>query len=111
MRCLISFIFAFALCGSAFAGFSLSDDPGVAMDVLADGKVVARYIYAHDASTPERLLETYKPYLHVFDAEGKAPITKGAGGKFTHHRGIFIGWSKLTVGGKQYDRWHIAWYT
>lgn len=35
------------------------------------------------------------------------PITKGAGGSFTHHRGIFVGWNKLNVAGKGYDRWHM----
>ena len=38
---------------------------------------------------------------------GKAPITKGPGGQYTHHRGIFIGWSKLGFNGKSYDRWHM----
>ena len=64
-------------------------------------------MYEHDTSTKEKHHETYKPYLHVFDAEGKKPITKGAGGKFTHHRGIFIGWSKTQANGKSYDRWHM----
>jgi len=92
----------------AFAGgFTFQDTKGDHLDVLRDGKVVARYMYAYDKSTPERLHETYKPYLHVFDAEGKEPITKGAGGSFTHHRGIYIGWNKLNVAGKTYDRWHM----
>ena len=64
-------------------------------------------MYAYDKSSPERLAETYKPYLHVFDAEGKQPITKGPGGLFTHHRGIFIGWRKITFQGRDYDRWHM----
>lgn len=64
-------------------------------------------MYAHDTSSDERHHETYKPYLHVFNAEGSGPITKGAGGKFTHHRGIFIGWNKIGFGGKMYDRWHM----
>ena len=33
-------------------GFELKDTPGDHMDVLLDGKVVARYMYAHDTSTP-----------------------------------------------------------
>ena len=90
------------------AGFSLKDTAGDHLDVLSGGKVVGRYMYAHDVSTPERRLETYKPYLHVFDAEGAAPITKGAGGEFTHHRGIYIGWNKMTVGGVKMDRWHMV---
>ena len=64
-------------------------------------------MYAYDKSTPQRREETYKPYLHVFDAEGQQPITKGPGGLFTHHRGIFIGWKKIKFGDKTYDRWHM----
>ena len=36
----------------------------------------------------------------MFDAACSAPITKGAGGDFTHHRGIYIGWMKIGVNGK-----------
>ena len=92
---------------AADEGFSLSDEPGQYLDVLLDGRIAARYMYAHDISTKERLHETYKPYLHVFDVKGEKPITKGAGGKYTHHRGMFIGWNKLGFGGKVYDRWHM----
>ena len=94
------------LAGSA-ADFSFKDTPGESLDVLQDGKLVARYMYGHDVSTPDRRQETYKPYLHVFDAEGQNPITKGAGGQLPHHRGIFIGWNKLSVGGEVIDRWHM----
>jgi hypothetical protein len=94
---------------AADAGFSFDDKAGQYLDVLLDGKIVARYMYAHDTSTKEKRLETYKPYLHVFDAEGKAPITQGAGGKlFPHHRGIYIGWQKLGYGGKTYNFWEMA---
>jgi hypothetical protein len=88
-------------------GFAISDDPGNALDVTLDGRTVARYMYAYDKSSDERLHETYKTYLHVFDADGAAPITKGMGGKYTHHRGIFIGWNKIDFGGEVYDRWHM----
>lgn len=93
---------------AAESGFSFKDHPGESLDVLRDGKVIARYMDAHDITTPERRNETYKPYLHVFDAEGAAPITKGAGGTLPHHRGIYIGWNKIGVGGKTYDRWHMS---
>lgn len=92
---------------AADAGFAFADKQGEHLDVLLDGKVVGRYMYAHDTSTKERAHDTYKPYLHVFDADGKAPITKGAGGQFTHHRGIYIGWNKIGFEGKSYDRWHM----
>jgi len=88
-------------------GFALQDAKGDHLDVLDGGKIVARYMYAHDTSTPARQVETYKPYLHVFNPSGGAPITKGPGGQYTHHRGIFIGWMKISVGGKSYDRWHM----
>ena len=108
MTKLISLTFALAFAATfSHADFKLADKPGDHLDVLSDGKIIARYMYAYDKSSPERLAETYKPYLHVFDAEGSAPITKGPGGQFTHHRGLFIGWNKLTVDGKTYDRWHM----
>jgi hypothetical protein len=78
------------------------------MDFVRDGKIVGRYMYAHDQSTPEKRAETYKPYLHIFNAAGTGPITKGPGGQFTHHRGIFIGWNKISFQGKSYDRWHMT---
>ncbi|MDB5322572.1 MAG: hypothetical protein JWN40_4203 [Phycisphaerales bacterium] len=91
------------------AGFSFDDKADQYLDVLLDGKIVARYMYAHDTSSKEKRIETYKPYLHVFDAEGKAPITQGVGGKqFPHHRGIYIGWQKLGYEGKKYNFWEMA---
>src|SRR4051812_16685448 len=90
-------------------GFSLDDKPGQYLDILLDGKIVARYMDAHDTSTKEKRLETYKPYLHVFDAEGKEPITQGAGGKqFPHHRGIYIGWQQMMVDGKKMNFWEMG---
>jgi hypothetical protein len=87
--------------------FAFGLKAGETLDVMEGGKIVGRYMVAHDTSTPARLNETYKPYLHVFDAEGKAPITKGPGGEYTHHRGIYIGWNKIGFNGKTYDRWHM----
>jgi hypothetical protein len=96
-----------ALVVPAFADLAVKDTAGEHLDVLSGDKVLVRYMYANDTSSEERHHATYKPYLHVFDAEGKKPITKGPGGKFTHHRGIFIGWNKIGFGGKTYDRWHM----
>ena len=81
--------------------------PNEAVDVAQDGKVVARFMMAHDVSTPAKRLETYKPYLHVFDPSGALRLTKGPGFEFTHHRGIMLGFMKITVDGKSYDRWHM----
>lgn len=88
--------------------YSFADTAGDHLDVQLDGKTLVRYQYAFDKSTPERLLETYKPYLHVMNADGTTPITKGVGGDFTHHRGWFLGWNKITTpDGKTVDRWHM----
>jgi hypothetical protein len=82
--------------------------PNEAVDVSQDGKVVARFMTAHDVSSPAKRLETYKPYLHVFDPSGTLRLTKGPGFEFTHHRGIMLGFMKITVDGKTYDRWHMV---
>lgn len=96
-----------AMVGPAPGDLQTRDARGEYLDVLSGDKVLARYMYAHDTSSEERHHATYKPYLHVFDAEGGKPITKGPGGKFTHHRGIFIGWNRIGFKGKTYDRWHM----
>jgi hypothetical protein len=87
--------------------FAWKDTPREYLDALWSGRPVLRYMYAHDASTPERLHETYKPYHHVFDAAGRNLLTKGSGGLYPHHRGIFVGWNKLGCAGKEYDFWHM----
>lgn len=91
----------------AHADFQIKDTEKDHLDILHNGKVVVRYQYVYDNSSPERLAETYKPILHVFKPDGSAPITKGAGSQFTHHRGWFIGWSKISVQGTSIDRWHM----
>jgi mono/diheme cytochrome c family protein len=104
----IALAFFISLCAArADTVFTFQDHPGQYLDILGNGKIVGRYMYAHDDSTPEKRTETYKPYLHVFDAEGIAPITKGPGGIFAHHRAVFVGWRDIVVDGKHYDRWHM----
>jgi len=88
--------------------FGIKVTEGQHVDVVRGGAVVAKFMTAHDVSTPERRTETYKPYLHVFDPSGTVQLTKGPGGVFPHHRGIFVGFSKIAFGGKSYDRWHMA---
>lgn len=90
-----------------FGALEFKDEKGKCLDVISDGRVLVRYMYEHDTTDKTTHHNTYKPYLHVFDQEGKEPITKGPGGQFTHHRGIFIGWSKIGFDGKKYDRWHM----
>jgi len=84
------------------------DTPGEHMDLIMNGKPVLRYMYAKlDESSKEKRMETYKPYHHVFDPEGKRLITKGPGGLFPHHRGLYFGFNKISYGEKQTaDTWH-----
>jgi hypothetical protein len=89
-------------------GFSLKDNPGEYLDVFLDGRAIARYMYANDTATPVRSEQTFKPYLHIFDTEGKQMITKGPGGLYTHHRGIFFGWQRIGYEGKTYNMWEMG---
>ena len=77
-------------------------------DLLYADAPVYRHMTAYD---PKRREETYKPFHHVYGFGGKGDdeagfITKGPGGQYTHHRGLYVGWNKTTAGGKTYDFWH-----
>ncbi len=72
-----------------------------------NGEAVLRYMFERDTSTPERKFDTAKVFAHVMAPGGKETLTKGAGGKFPHHRGIFIGWNRIDHGGKRHDLWHV----
>ena len=88
--------------------YSVNDMEGKHADIVTpDGKVILRYMYDRDTSNPETTFDTAKVFAHVMSADGQTPLTKGAGGKFPHHRGIFIGWNKLDQGGKKHDLWHV----
>jgi hypothetical protein len=76
------------------------------LDLHQGDRRMLRYMHAFDDSTEERRHDTYKVYHHVFDADGKL-LTKGPGGLYTHHRGIFIGWNKTSYGDKTRDFWHM----
>ena len=87
--------------------FSFRDTPGKHFDVLLNSKPVTRYMCERDTSTDATKHNTYKVYNHVFDETGEKFLTKGPGGKFTHHRGIFIGFSRTSANRKKYDTWHM----
>lgn len=55
---------------------------------------------------PKAARETCKVFHHLFAPDG-TKLTKGLGGKFEHHRGIFTGWNKTKLGKKTYDFWHL----
>ena len=69
-----------------------------------DSDPVIRYMCKDFDS--EKREETYKVFHHVLSPSGE-PLTKGPGGLYTHHRGIFFGFSKVTYDGdKKCDIWH-----
>jgi hypothetical protein len=88
--------------------FAWKDAAGKNLTLSFAGKPVLRYMYERlDASTPARRAETYKVYHHVFDPAGDKLLTKGPGGLFQHHRGLFYGFNRCSYGkGKKADTWH-----
>ena len=75
-------------------------------DLSVAGQPVVRYMFAHDFSTLARRDETYKVFHHVFAPGTKTLATKGAGGDYPHHRGIFLGFRLTKYGGTYTDFWH-----
>jgi hypothetical protein len=70
-----------------------------------DGKPLIQY--EHPVFDNNNREATYKPFHHVFDPETETLITKGIGGLYTHHRGIFFGYNKISInGGEPIDIWH-----
>lgn len=96
------------------ADFRWSDTEGQHLDLFHDGRAVARYVYEPiDESSPDRREETYKPYCHIYQAWSRDEfLTKGPGGKYTHHRGIYFGFSRVSYtdeDGEEHrniDTWH-----
>lgn len=75
-----------------------------------DVKLLSLEDAAFDDSSPESRDLTYKVFHHLYAPRMSAPITKGPGGLFPHHRGLFYGFNKigLETDGKQVevDTWH-----
>jgi hypothetical protein len=88
--------------------FSWHDTPGEFSELRHGERPVLRYMAAtFDDSTKEKREATFKVYHHLFDPAGKVLITKGPGGLYTHHRGLFYGF-KATYGDPKVtaDIWH-----
>ncbi|MCC7084694.1 MAG: PmoA family protein [Pirellulales bacterium] len=90
------------------ASFRWEEHPGESMDLFDGARLVLTYICKPlDESSPEAREATLKPFHHVYDPSGKVLLTKGPGGLFTHHRGLFFGFMKVTYDGdKVCDVWH-----
>ena len=91
--------------------FAWHDKPGESSELTFGDRPVLRYIdVPFDDSTKEKREETFKVYHHLYDPAGKAIITKGPGGLYTHHRGLFYGFKATYEGadGRKVtaDTWH-----
>ena len=100
------FLFAFA---DQPVSFAWIDQPGKYTDLMFGQRPLVRYVY--ERMDPKDRERTYKPFHHVYQSDGQGFLTKGPGGKFTHHRGIYFGFSKCSFidkEGKEHkiDTWH-----
>ena len=99
---------------SEYKVFSWQDNDGNYLDLLFNGRKVTRYMYAFDNSSEQRAFETYRPFHHVFDANGEKLLTNGPDGEnpfledkilYPHHRGIMVGWNEVKFEDKVYGFW------
>jgi hypothetical protein len=81
--------------GVSADGYRWVDEPGQHRDLYRGDRPVLRYVYeALDSTSAAARERTYKPFHHLFDFSGTGLLTKGPGGRFTHHRGLFYGFSR-----------------
>ena len=75
----------------------------------SDGRVFAgRHLAATWVNTPydpARHADTCKVFHHVIAPDGRV-VTKGPGGRYPHHRGLFLGYQKVQCGDRTFDFWH-----
>jgi len=89
--------------------FAWKDETNDYAELSVGKRPVLRYMYkALDESSKEARTATFKIYHHVYDPKGEKFVTKGLGGLFPHHRGIFFGFNKVKYGEekKECDVWH-----
>jgi hypothetical protein len=92
---------------TGFSRFQKSDEYN---ELRYQDRPVLRYMHQpFDSSSKEKRDLTYKVYHHLFDPAGEKPVTKGPGGLFPHHRGLFYGFNRIGYGdGKKADVWHCT---
>jgi hypothetical protein len=72
--------------------------PGRKVDIRDGDRLVAQFIHGEGQ---------IKPYLHVFGDEGDWLTEWSAKQTFPHHRGIYIGWNKISSNLGNFDLWHF----
>jgi hypothetical protein len=88
--------------------FAWVNKPNEYSELSFGKRPVLRYIdIPLDESTPAQREATFKVYHHLYTPDGSRLATKGVGGLYTHHRGIFYGFMKVTYDdNKVVDIWH-----
>jgi hypothetical protein len=87
--------------------FHWVEEKGKWSELRFDKTPVLRYVCEPlDDSTPARRELTFKVYHHAYSPDGKRLLTKGPGGKYTHHRGLFYGFMKTSYAKEKVDIWH-----
>lgn len=75
-------------------------------DLLIDDIRVLQYVHVYPIYDDSgEVAETQKPFHHVYAPVGDRLITKGVGGLYPHHRGIFFGYDEVRVNGETYNIW------
>lgn len=88
----------------AAGGFAWKDQPGEFAELSHGDRPVLRYICKK--LTDQNREEAYKVYHHLYNPAGRQLVTKGPGGLYPHHRGIFFGYCDVTYGdGRRADTW------
>ncbi len=90
-------------------GFTWQDGDGETT-LMYDGRPALGYIHPqYDGSSEASIQATFKPFHHVFSPDGQTLLTKGPGGLYPHHRGLFFGFNKVTYDDdKHCDVWHCT---
>jgi hypothetical protein len=107
-------VYELVLDGCAEAGrseesFRFADGDGW-RDLLLGDTSLYRHVTAYDPADHQG---TYKPFHHLYGFQADGFITKGPGGLYTHHRGLFIGWNKTRplagdAASRGWDFWHCT---
>jgi len=92
--------------GRSRPGFTWRDTLGRYADVLIGDRPVVRYMYRAYENDPAKRDLNNKPFHHVFDPAGPRLLTKGTGGLYTHHQGLFYGFTRCTFPGGKCNTWY-----
>jgi hypothetical protein len=95
--------------GKIAAEFHWQDIPGDRIRLSYGDRRVMDYMDApFDNSTKANREKTYKVFDHLYDPEdGSRVVTKGPGGLYTHHRGLFYGFQRVSYGPDQSTKVNI----